>query len=153
MRYALLFLAACGSNPLECDLDAMETIQTFQGPGWPATTAAGPFYAHATFAATTTEGHQAFLDYSETIAAEMAQAAGLIGMTYAHSPVCKTVRTVSVWEDEDAMVQFMYAGTHAEAMGKFRELAKIGALGSFTVTAEELPLTVEAGRPHLSFGR
>ncbi len=60
----------------------------------------------------------------------MAPAEGLMGVSTTGSASCNTVRTLTVWASEDAMMQFVTSEAHLAAMGRTAEVSRGGSITS-----------------------
>ncbi|MEL6178599.1 MAG: antibiotic biosynthesis monooxygenase [Myxococcota bacterium] len=97
-----------------------------------------------------TEGsEQAFGEVMGPITdALMAPAPGLMGLSFMSSEGCNTVRTLSVWESEEAMMDFVLGQAHLAAMGRVAEVSRGGSItDDWTVSRIQQPRwdTVVAG--------
>ncbi len=56
-----------------------------------------------------------------------APAPGLMGLSFMSSQSCGTTRTLSVWESEEAMMNFVLGEAHLAAMGRVTEVSRGGS--------------------------
>jgi len=90
----------------------------------------------------------AFMRFVLAVQGQLAGAAGLLGYTLRAWPFSRRFWTLSVWDDEAALRQFVVAQPHRDVMGKLR--GRMGAT-SFTrwqVRGSDLPLTWEDAMEH-----
>jgi hypothetical protein len=66
---------------------------------------------------------------------------GLVGFSTALSPKCGTARTLTVWRDQTAMMNFVASDEHVAGMSRATELSATGTVTSWEVTRAEVPLT------------
>ncbi|PCC68665.1 Antibiotic biosynthesis monooxygenase [Nannocystis exedens] len=66
---------------------------------------------------------------------------GLVGYATATSMKCGTARTMAVWRDQTAMMNFVTSDEHVAGMQRTQEFSTTGTVTSWEVTRAELPLT------------
>jgi len=77
----------------------------------------------------TEEAAQVFDELNGPIIAELsAPAPGLMGLSIRISPACNTARTITVWESEEAMMQFVTGPAHSAAMMRTHEVSRGGSI-------------------------
>lgn len=69
-------------------------------------------------------------ELSEGVIRAMLESPGLVAFSVASSESCKSSRTFTVWESEEAMYEFVSSGAHAAAMPVFGRFSRGG--GGFT---------------------
>ncbi|MET0385128.1 MAG: hypothetical protein ABW321_04175 [Polyangiales bacterium] len=73
-------------------------------------------------------GRARFGELMVPIMAELASRPGLVGVSLSTSRSCGTARTLSVWEDDAAMLGFVTSEAHLAAMGAVTEVSRGGSL-------------------------
>lgn len=122
-------------------------MQTPWQPG-PAAGATGPLHAVATeFRVRGLGARIGFMRRSMALSRGIGDADGLVGLRLEARLLGGVFRTVSVWTSPEAARAYARSGAHLEAMRAMPVGA--GAVGRWSVSADELPLTVAAGAPHL----
>ncbi len=58
----------------------------------------------------------------------MAPAPGLLGVSFSNSTSCNTARTMTAWESEDAMMNFVLGEAHLNAIQRTGEVSRGGSL-------------------------
>jgi hypothetical protein len=77
----------------------------------------------------TPEAQQAFGEATGPVAAELsAPAAGLMGLSFASSEACGTVRTLSVWATEEDQIAFVTGPAHGAAMTRIGDISRGGSV-------------------------
>lgn len=93
---------------------------SFSGPGWDdalLTDAPGPFLAVATHTRPVRETSDRFDEHVTAIAEQLETQPGLVGSSFRGRLFGREVWTLTVWEDEESVVEFVTSGAHLEAMG------------------------------------
>lgn len=138
---------------------ACELAEPFQGPGFDpgkglTTDAEGPFVVATTRLVLTpddSEAQSVFDAQMTKLNAALETQPGFIG----HSLSVKLFdpaegyRTLSVWEDEEAMLAWVVGDAHLEAMGATAEHVEAGQTATWTITREEMPPSWEDAKAHL----
>lgn len=65
---------------------------------------------------------------------------GLVGFSTAQSMKCGTARTLAVWRDDAAMMNFVVSDEHVAGMTRTSEFSTTGTVTSWKVTRAELPI-------------
>lgn len=65
---------------------------------------------------------------------------GLVGFSTGNSAKCGTARTLAVWRDQTAMMNFVASDEHVAGMQRTQEFSTTGTVTSWEVTRAELPL-------------
>jgi hypothetical protein len=82
---------------------------------------------------------QAFFELTEAVVVELMQTPGLLGAGFAQEPNCGFMRTLTVWESEQAMFAFVSSDAHVEAMSQTFVVGVTGRVTSWTAPADEMP--------------
>jgi quinol monooxygenase YgiN len=133
----------------DCVESDFQVIQPLMGPGIdPETGALLPpmqetYLLHTTQILVKPEKLEEFLGLNFPIFEQLQQTEGLLGFALASEPNCGFSRTMGVWESEAAMLAFVTSGAHLQAMSQTTEVSITGRTTSWTVSADEMPLTWE----------
>ena len=57
-----------------------------------------------------------------------APAPGLLAVAFLRSAECATARTLSAWESEEAMMDFVFGEAHLQAIGSVSEVSRGGSI-------------------------
>ena len=129
MRLFPVFLAGC-------------TLHTpFSGPGWDgalSTDAEGPFVAVVTHTRPVKEHRDAFDDHVDAITAQLEDQPGFVGGSLRGRLVGREVWTLTVWEDEESIADFVTSGAHWEALQDVEVIEGIGTV-EWAIEPSELP--------------
>jgi hypothetical protein len=71
---------------------------------------------------------QLFEQLVAPVTAELQVRPGLLALSFGSSESCGTVRTLSVWEDDVAMLGFVTSTAHANAMARVTEISRGGSV-------------------------
>jgi heme-degrading monooxygenase HmoA len=121
----------------------------FAGPGWDAETGALKEPLQDEYTATTTllvlrpETVQEFFAAVGAMVPALEGNPGLVGYSLAQSMKCGTARTLTVWRDEAAMMQFVMSDEHVAGMSKAGEYSSTGTVTTWKLPRAELPVTWE----------
>ncbi|MEN0066579.1 MAG: hypothetical protein AAGA48_30880 [Myxococcota bacterium] len=125
-------------------LTACAVSGTFEGPGYEdgtlVTEAEGPFVAVATYARRAAGERGRFNGYVSDISTQLDGTVGLVGYALRGELPGREVWTITVWEDEAAMMDFVTSGAHLTAMGSANEVVAEFDSAMFEVDADDLPL-------------
>jgi heme-degrading monooxygenase HmoA len=163
-----LALAACGETEADSDAGSESAGTTHSedstGTGAPAcveddlspTVFVGPGYdadkgglqeplqdkyvASTTFLVLRPETAQEFGATVEAMIPALTANPGLVGFSTALSAKCGTARTLTVWRDQTAMMNFVTSDEHVAGMARAQEFSTTGTVTSWEVTRAELPL-------------
>jgi hypothetical protein len=130
--------AAC----VEDDLDASE----FAGPGYDAAQGGlleplqDKYIASTTVLVLRPETVEEFRATVGAMIPVLTQNPGLVGFSTASSAKCGTARTMAVWRDQTAMMNFVASDEHVAGMQRTQEFSTTGTVTSWEVTRAELPL-------------
>ena len=89
------------------------------------------------------------IELTSPVIADAAQREGLMGMTFGTSAACNSARTLTVWRDEEAMLDFVVGPTHARVMAQTSQISRGGSLGTHW-TGDETSANWEAAADHLA---
>jgi heme-degrading monooxygenase HmoA len=81
----------------------------------------------------------AFLRYSSKIAKQLSEARGLLGYSLLARPLTKRFWTLSVWENGEALREFVEKAPHVKAMGEFAPHIGETKFTRWKVRGSELP--------------
>lgn len=132
----------------ECEDADFAAVPMF-GPGFDPKTGEfiGPdqdtYIVHTTQILVRPEEMEEFDRLNEAIGTELMQTAGLLGISFAQEPNCGFLRTMGVWESEEAMFAFVTSAAHTEAMGKATLVSVTGRTTRWEVQADQMPATWE----------
>lgn len=120
--------------------------QPFEGPGYSlgdglTTDAAGPFVVSTTslVLADGDEAKRAFDGHMAVLTEQIKTQPGLVGFSLALPIGSEGYRTLSVWESEDAVLEWVVSDAHAAAMDDMADKSKPeSAVMSWSMTREEL---------------
>lgn len=130
--------AAC----VEDDLDVSE----FAGPGYDAAQGGlleplqDKYIASTTVLALRPETAEEFRATVGAMIPVLTQNPGLVGFSTGSSAKCGTARTMAVWRDQTAMMNFVASDEHVAGMQRTQEFSTTGTVTSWEVTRAELPL-------------
>ncbi len=77
-----------------------------------------------------------FDELMQPILGELMASEGLMGVSTTGSESCNTVRTLTVWASEDAMMQFVTSDAHIAAMGRTADVSRGGSITSHWTVGE-----------------
>ncbi|MCA9709007.1 MAG: hypothetical protein KDK70_24395 [Myxococcales bacterium] len=136
------------------DLDALFDCEDpnvvyvpMMGPGFDPQTGAfvGPpqesFVAHTTQAVVGPETMDEFMAVNDMVVAQLMQTEGVLGVGFAIEPACGFLRTIGLWESEQALYAFAGSGAHAQAMAQAGEISITGRTTHWTIGADAMSLT------------
>jgi heme-degrading monooxygenase HmoA len=122
----------------------------FAGPGWDAEMGAlkeplqDEYIASTTLLVLRPETVQDFIATVGTMVPVLEANPGIVGYSLAQSMKCGTARTLTVWRDEAAMMQFVMSDEHVAGMSKAGEYSSTGTVTSWKLPRAEVPVTWEA---------
>ena len=115
----------------------------FEGPGYDGETvttdASGPYLAVATYAKMASGQRKAFGAHVDAVEAQLKSFDGLVGYSLRGEIPGKEVWTVTVWEDEAALLEFVTSGAHQVAMADATTVVAEFDSAHFEVSADRLP--------------
>ncbi|PCC68408.1 Heme-degrading monooxygenase HmoA [Nannocystis exedens] len=121
----------------------------FAGPGWDGELGALKEPLQDEYVASTTAlvlrpaKEQEFFATAKAMFPVLEANPGLIGYALAQSKKCGTVRTLAVWRDEAAMMQFVVSDEHVAGILKVNDYSTAGVVTSWKLPRAELPVTWE----------
>lgn len=133
----------------DCVESDFQVLQPLMGPGIdPMTGTLLPpmqetYLLHTTQIMVKPEKLEEFLALNVPIFEQLQATEGLLGFSLATEPNCGFSRTMGVWTSEQAMLAFVTSGAHLQAMAQTTEVSLTGRTTSWTVSADEMPLTWE----------
>lgn len=121
-------LGGCSRGAIEPDFGSMP----LRGPGLDPATArlrpppAGRFLVSSTYLAmpTTAAARARFGELMAPIGERLAGQRGLLAYSLGASDRCYTARTLTVWESEEAMLDFVVSPAHSTAMAAVSEVSR-----------------------------
>lgn len=137
---------------------ACDLAQPFQGPGFDGqevtTEATGPFVAattHLVLKAGDDAAAGVFDEQMKKLNAALETQPGFIGSSLSAKLLSSPgeYRTLSVWEDEEAMLAWVVGEAHAEAMEAMTDHVETGRTVSWTLTRDEMPPTWQDAKARL----
>ncbi|MEM9463086.1 MAG: antibiotic biosynthesis monooxygenase [Myxococcota bacterium] len=141
---------------LRCQDEDLESQAQFAGPLYDSTrggligTPAERYIAATTLFNYRPEVYDRFLVVVDDVLEQARESPGFVGYELAYSAGCRYGRTITVWESEAAMIDFMLTGAHGEAMAQVRELGNDGRTIDWEITPDELPISWETARQQLA---
>jgi hypothetical protein len=119
--------AGCERSVLESDFEA----PPLQGAGAPdGQLPAGNYIISTTYLTLRQEGpaQMRFGELMGPIAADLAAREGLVAYSLGSSRSCGTARTLAVWRDDMAMIDFVIGPAHAAAVSSVRDVSRGGSI-------------------------
>ncbi|WP_437576851.1 hypothetical protein [Sorangium sp. So ce887] len=147
--------APTAASEFTCTDDDLES-SPFGGPGFKdgaLTGAAQDTYVTSStllWLKTDEASQRRFGEVMTPILSQLPAQEGLIGFSLGTSAKCGYARTVTVWEDEEAMGKFVISDAHVAAMGVGTDVSVHGVVTHWTVGAGDLPLSWEAAREKIA---
>ena len=130
--------AACVDDDLE--------VSDFAGPGYDAAQGGlleplqDKYIASTTVLVLRPETVEEFRATVGAMIPVLTQNPGLVGFSTGTSMKCGTARTMAVWRDQTAMMNFVASDEHVAGMQRTQEFSTTGTVTSWEVTRAELPL-------------
>ncbi|XXX72824.1 hypothetical protein WMF30_34765 [Sorangium sp. So ce134] len=148
--------AQTAASAFTCTDDDLQSSEPFGGPGFKDGSLTGA--AQDAYVASSTllwlkadaASQQRFGEVTAPIIAQLPAQEGLVGFAVGTSAKCGYARTVTVWEDEDAMGKFVMSDAHVAAMGLGGEVSVHGVVTHWTIGAGDLPLSWETAREKIA---
>jgi hypothetical protein len=117
----------CRAGVMEPDANVLP----FAGPGVAAGGVLMPFTGEVnvstTYVRINPDARMRFQDLSGAVIADAQSRPGLVALGLEISAGCSTARTLSVWESTEAMLQFVVAPAHAQAMMEATDVSLAGS--------------------------
>ncbi|KIG15531.1 hypothetical protein DB30_05554 [Enhygromyxa salina] len=118
------------------DLSAGEAGDPNNWPALPPTAVIASTYLRLSDDADSTQSFDSVL--GPIIAELMAPAPGLMGLSTSASEACGSLRTLSAWESEEAMMNFVVGEAHLAAIGQVSVISRGGSVtGSWSASELE----------------
>jgi hypothetical protein len=136
----------CVRHVLESDLEPMP----FAGPGVrDGAIAPGQFMIATTYLRLRADQSQLFQELTGAVIEDIVGRAGLIAIGTASSAACGTARTLTVWRDETAMLDFVVGKAHAKAMQSNHDISRGGSVAAEWM-GDQASASWEAAAEHLA---
>jgi heme-degrading monooxygenase HmoA len=167
LSLAGLALAACGGDgdateKPGCERGLLEADIEFAGPmagpavdpgtGELAAPPAAGYHVSTTYLRLRPDdaAQQRFNELVGPVTEQLATQAGLLGVQVSNADACGTARTMTLWQDEEAMFGFVFSDAHDAAVGGIDEISRGGsAFASWTATTLD-DTTWDAAAAHLA---
>lgn len=146
--------SGCSRGNLEADFGAMP----LSGPGVDSATARlrpppeGRFIMSSTYLSmpTTSAARARFSELMAPVGERLASQRGLLAYSLGASDRCYTARTLTVWESEEAMLDFVLSPAHASAMAAVSEVSRGQSLVDHWEERDASQVSWAAAADHLS---
>ena len=130
-------------------------LSPFAGPGYdPDLGLIGPardtYVASSTWAVLGTGARPQFDQYAQPIVDVLPTQPGLVGFSWGLSAKCNRGRTLTVWESEQALMDFVVGDAHGAAMLHAGEIMIGAAVTHWEVQEVDVPLLWEAAHAKLA---
>jgi hypothetical protein len=99
---------------------------------------AAKYVLHTTQAVLDPQTAADFLGLTTPVIDQVMQADGLVGVSLASDMNCGFARTLGIWESEEAMYEFVYAGAHAQAISVAPDLTLTGRFTHFDIEPTDI---------------
>lgn len=135
-----------GTGAAACVDDDLE-VTDFAGPGYDAAQGGlleplqDKYIASTTVLVLRPETAEEFRATVGAMIPVLTQNPGLVGFSTGTSMKCGTARTLAVWRDQTAMMNFVASDEHVAGMQRTQEFSTTGTVTSWEVTRAELPLS------------
>jgi heme-degrading monooxygenase HmoA len=136
---------------LPCAACALST--PFSGPGFDeglVTDAPGPFVAVATHTRASRGMGGAFDDHVSAVTDQLATQPGFVGGSLRGRLLGREAWTLTVWEDEESLADFVSSGAHLEAMNDAPDVIDGVYYASWSVARDEMPPSWDDALDHLA---
>lgn len=125
-----------------CEETDREVIVAWTGPGASPDgelleLGEGPYWLHSTWAVAAAQQESEFLAHATAVIAATQEIPGLVAVTASRSERCGGLRTLGVWESQEAMFQLLSSPAHIEAVNQAARVSSIGKTTSWEGTVEE----------------
>jgi heme-degrading monooxygenase HmoA len=98
----------------------------------------------------TDEAQRRFDALMEPLREQLKTQPGLVGYSLAFKPFSNAdYRTLTIWESEEAMLQWVVSDDHVAAIAESGDIGADGAVTTWTATRAELPPTFDEARARL----
>jgi len=136
----------CVRHTLEADMQSMP----FAGPGVRhGALVPGQYLMATTYLRLRGDRSELFNELVGPVVADITTRDGLIALRTASSEACGVARTLTVWRDEAAMLEFVVGKPHARAMQSIYDLSRGGSVAA-QWTGDQSAASWEAAAEHLA---
>jgi heme-degrading monooxygenase HmoA len=98
----------------------------------------------------TPEAEQRFSELMDPLTEQIKTQPGLLGYSLQLQLLSNAgYRTLTIWENEEAMLNWVVSDNHAAAMAEAGDIAEDGGVVTWAATRDELPPTHEQAKQHL----
>jgi hypothetical protein len=136
-----------------CKRDALESDLAYMPLTGPAVRDGaiepGEYLMATTYLRLRADQSAVFQELVGPVIADISTRSGLVALTTASSSECGTARTLTVWRDEVAMLEFVVGEAHAKAMGSIHDISRGGSVAA-QWTGDESTATWDAAAQHLA---
>lgn len=151
LKYVVVVVALAAGS-------ACEIAQPFQGPKWDMSkgltdkSLKGPFIAATTdiIVKNDSAAQDLFNNDFNAVQTELKTSPGLIGYSLDEVIGGDDYRTLTVWEDEQSMVNFVTGKAHAQAMSDVGKIGQHGEVTSWNVDLKDMPPTFDQAKKELA---
>lgn len=139
-----------------CDDAAFAEAKPLSGPGYDPVsgfigTPKATYVVSATQIFVKPEQEDAFFQQAGKVIAQLGETPGFVAFALGGDTTCGDSRTISVWESEDALYEFVGSGAHVTAMQMAPDLGLTGRTTHWDATSEEIgALTWDKAREKLA---
>ena len=127
-----------------CDETDFTPFGPMNGPGFDPDTGAfldphpEGYVIHTTQLIVKPEANDEALQLSGAVFAQLQTTPGFLGVAVAGSTACSNLRTLGVWESEEAMYAMVGQGAHAQAMARTTAISVTGRVTHWDATAADV---------------
>ncbi|MEQ9323925.1 MAG: hypothetical protein RIF41_32470 [Polyangiaceae bacterium] len=128
----------------DCEEVDFAPTTELDGPGWDADAgklvdaSQGSYVVHTTQLIMKPDTNPKLFELTGKVIGQLQQTPGFVAFALAGSDACSNVRTMGIWESEEAMYGMVNTGAHAEAMTYTSEISLSGRVTHWSATAEEV---------------
>lgn len=136
----------CRRDELESDVQLMP----FAGPGVrDGAIEPGNYLMATTYLRLRADQTALFQQLVGAVIADIRMRSGLVALTTARSEECGTARTLTVWRDEAAMLEFVVGEAHGKAMQSIHDVSRGGSVAAHW-TGDQAAASWDAAAEHLA---
>lgn len=139
----------CSATALEADSVIVIGVGSAMGPAsWPQLPPTAVVAQTYLRLQSTAESRTTFDELNNAIIPELTAAPGLMGVSIRSSAACNTARTLTVWQDEAAMMGFVAGPAHSNAIASVGSVSRGGSItvaGALGTTAVDWSLVSRFG--------
>jgi hypothetical protein len=136
----------CTRDELESDMERMP----FAGPGVrDGAIEPGNYLMATTYLRLRADQTALFQELVGPVIADISTRSGLVALTTARSQECGTARTLTVWRDEAAMLEFVVGEAHGKAMQSIHDLSRGGSVAAHW-TGDQAATSWDVAAEHLA---